>query len=203
MGKKDARVDIYIAKAQPFAQPVLSHIRTIVHKACPDVEEKIKWGFPHFDYKGMMCSMASFKQHCAFTFWKASLMKDKYKLFSNVQEKAMGQLGKIASIKDLPPDKIFIFYIKEAMKLNEDGKSLPAKVKKAINEVDIPKYFTAALNKNKKAKQTFDHFSNSHKREYIEWIVEAKTVTTRNKRIQTAIDWLSDGKPRNWKYMKK
>lgn len=128
MHNKDPRVDKYIANSAEFAKPILNHLRELVHKACPENEEVIKWGFPHFDYKGMMCSMASFKQHCAFSFWKAALMKNK-KLMANAKsETAMGHLGRITSLKDLPTDKVLISYIKEAKQLNDDGVKLPAKL---------------------------------------------------------------------------
>lgn len=204
MGKKDPRVDAYIAKSREFAKPILEHLRGLVHKACPETEETIKWGFPHFDYKGMMCSMASFKQHCAFGFWKASLMKNK-KLMTNAKsETAMGHLGKITSLKDLPTDKVFLSYIKEAKQLNDDEVKLPVRqTAKDKNEIAVPDHLTKTLKKNKRALKVFEGFSPSHKREYVEWITEAKTEETRNKRITTAIEWLSEGKPRNWKYMKK
>jgi uncharacterized protein YdeI (YjbR/CyaY-like superfamily) len=204
MGKKDQRVDNYITKSVDFAKPILKHFRKLVHQACPEIEEKIKWGFPHFDYKGMMCSMAAFKHHCAFTFWKASLMKDK-KLIENAKsESAMGHLGRITSVKDLPSNKKLISYLKEAKKLNDDGIKLPAKpIVKPNREVIIPDYFLKILKKNKSTLKTFENFSISHKREYIDWITEAKTEVTRNKRISTAIKWLSEGKSRNWKYKEK
>src|SRR5688572_21170865 len=119
MGKKDKAIDAYIAKSAPFAQPILTHIRELVHRACPEVEETMKWSFPHFDYRNeMMCSMAAFKQHCVMGFWKASIMKDPVLVENARSEVAMGHMGKIASIKDLPPDKKVIAYIKEAMGLN-------------------------------------------------------------------------------------
>jgi uncharacterized protein YdeI (YjbR/CyaY-like superfamily) len=201
MRKKDKKVDVYIEKAQPFAQPVLKHLRELVHKACPDAEEKIKWSFPHFDYKGeMMCSMASFKQHCAFGFWKAALMKDKRLAETAKNEVAMGHLGKITSLKDLPPDKVLTSYIKEAMKLNDEGVKLPAKTKVPSAPVIVPPELTDALKKNKTAKETFEAFSPSHKREYIHWITEAKTDATRQKRLEQAIEMLKEGKSKNWKY---
>jgi uncharacterized protein YdeI (YjbR/CyaY-like superfamily) len=204
VGKRDPRVDKYIAKANEFALPILEHLRDVVHKACPDVEETIKWGFAFFDYKGPLCNMAHFKQHCAFGFWKAALMKDSKLLANAKAETAMGHLGKITSLKDLPSDKVLISYIKEAAKLNADGIKAPKKtVSKAKKEIKTPVYLTKVLKKNKKAFETFNDFSYSHKKEYIEWIDEAKTEETRNKRIATAIEWLSEGKPRNWKYMKK
>lgn len=202
MSKKDKRVDAYIAKAQDFAKPVLNHIRALVHKAVPDSEETMKWSFPHFVYKGeTICSMASFKQHCAFGFWKASLMKDPYKVLNT--KEAMGHLGKITSIKDLPSNKILTEYMKEGAKLNEQGvkvKKKPAPVKK---ETVIPDEFLKAIKKNKKALKTFERFTPSHKREYVEWITEAKTDDTKNKRMETAVDWMAEGKPRMWKYIKK
>jgi uncharacterized protein YdeI (YjbR/CyaY-like superfamily) len=199
MGKKDARVDKYIAESAEFARPILIHIREIIHKACPEVEEIIKWSFPNFSYKGNLCSMASFKNHCAFGFWKVSLMKDPDKIFSASEDGGMGNLGRISSLKDLPKDKVLIAYIKEAMALNEAGikviKEKPAEKKELV----IPGYFTNALTKSKKAKDVFDAFSYSHKKEYIEWITEA----TRERRIETAIKWLGEGKTRMWKYQKK
>lgn len=203
MPTKDSRVDTYIAKSADFAKPILNHIRELVHKACPDVEETMKWSFPHFDYKGMMCSMAAFKQHCAFGFWKASLMSDA-KTFTQAGDTAMGHLGQIKSLKDLPSDKTMIVYIKEAAKLNDEGVKLPSKPKSTEKKpVKVPPELTAALKKNKKAKEAFDNFTASHKREYAEWISEARTDETREKRLATAIEWMVEGKSRNWKYAKK
>ncbi len=204
MAKTDKKIDAYIEKAQPFAQPILKHLRALVHKACPEVEETIKWSFPHFDYKGeMMCSMASFKQHCAFGFWKAALMKDKSLVETARSEVAMGHLGKITSLKDLPSDKILTGYIKEAMKLNDDGIKLPPKPKVAAKPVETPPELTIALKRNKTAKATFEAFSASHRKEYIQWITEAKTEATKEKRIEQAIEMLAEGKSRNWKYAAK
>lgn len=204
MPTKDPRIDLYIYNAADFARPILLHLRELVHVACPEVRETIKWSFASFDYKGPMCSMASFKQHCAFGFWKASLMKDKTPTKNAESESAMGHYGKITSLKDLPSDKKIIAHIKEAMMLNEKGIKLPPKkVTTAKKEVVVPDYFLKQLKKNKKAFATFENFSPSHKREYIEWITEAKTDETKNRRMETAIEWMSVGKSRNWKYMKK
>lgn len=201
MATKNKAVDAYIAKSADFAKPILNHLRELVHKTCPNVEEKMKWGFPHFDYKGeMLCSMAAFKQHCSFGFWKASLMKDPVLLETAKSEVAMGHLGKIISLKDLPSDKKLVAWIKEAMKLNDEGKKV-VKVKPTVKkEVSVPDYFTAALKKNKKALATFEAFSPSCKREYIEWVTEAKREETRNKRMADAIAMMAEGKKRNWKY---
>ena len=204
MSQKDAQVDLYISKSAEFAKPILIHLRKFVHKACPDVEEKMKWSFPHFDYKGMICSMAAFKQHCAFSFWKVLLMKDKNLIANAESESAMGHYGKITSVKDLPSDKKIIAHIKDAMKLNEIGIKLPPKkVTAAKKEVVVPDFFLKQLKKNKKVFTTFENFSPSHKREYVEWITEAKNDETKNRRMETALEWMSEGKPRNWKYMKK
>ncbi len=203
MGTKDKRVDAYIAKAQPFAQPILRHLRKLVHQGCPEAEETIKWSFASFDYKGPFCSMASFKHHAVFGFWKSKLLKDPKgylgERFSHGGE-AMGNLGRITSLDDLPPDNIIINFIKQAKKLNDDGIKLPAKPKKEKKELIIPEYFLAAVRKNKKAFATFDGFSYSHKKEYVEWVTEAKTEETRIRRLETAIDWMAQGKSRNWKY---
>ena len=205
MGKKEKIVDAYIAKAADFARPILNHIRELVHKTCPEVEEKMKWSFPHFDYKGeMMCSMAAFKQHAVFGFWKASLMKDPVLVETAKSEVAMGHLGRLTSIKDLPADKKMTAWIKEAMALNDKGIKLVAKPKTTDKkELVVPDYFIKALSKNKKAKQTFESFAYSHKKEYLQWIAEAKTEETRNKRIAAAVEMMSEGKSRNWKYSKK
>ncbi len=202
MGKKDKRVDAYIEKAQPFAKPILNHLRNLVHQGCTNVEETVKWGMPSFDYKGPYCSMAAFKEHAVFGFWKASLMRDAEKLKDN-QQSAMGHAGKIKSLKDLPSDTILMSWIKEAAKLNDDGVKLPPRKKTEQKELVIPDYFTNALSKNKKALQTFEKFSPSHKKEYVEWIIEAKSEETRNRRMDTAIEWISEGKGRNWKYERK
>ena len=204
MGTKDKRIDLYILKSADFAVPILSHLRELVHFACPDVVETIKWSFPHFDYKGeMMCSMAGFKQHCVFGFWKAPLMKDK-KLVENAKgETSMGHFGRITNLKDLPSDAAIIRYIKEAKKLNDDGIKMEKKKPVAANELVVPDYFLKVLKKNKAALKTFEAFSPSNKKEYVMWITDAKTEETRNSRMTTSIEWMAEGKPRNWKYMKK
>lgn len=204
MGKKDKAIDAYIAKSADFARPILHHIRKLVHEVCPEVEEKMKWSFPHFDYKGeMMCSMAAFKQHASFGFWKAALMKDPVLLETARSEVAMGHLGKLISLKDLPTDKKMTAWIKEAMKLNEQGIKVAKPKPAPRTELVIPDYFSKALAKNKKAKQVFEAFAYSHRKEYLQWITEAKTEETRNKRMATAIEWIAEGKGRNWKYAKK
>lgn len=203
MAIKDKRVDAYIQKAQPFAKPILIHLRKLVHKACPEVQETIKWGFTAFDYKGPMCTMASFKQHMAFGFWKYKLIKDPKNYIgvrSNEGGSAMGNMGRITNLKDLPPDKILIDFIKQAKKLNETGVKLPPKPIKPNVKLIIPSYFTNALKKNKNALAHFEAFSPSAKREYVLWVTEAKSEETKNSRLELAVQWMGEGKKRNWKY---
>ena len=196
-------IDDYIAKAQPFAQPILLHLRKIVHQVCPNVDEKVKWGMPFFDYKGPMCNMAAFKQHCSFGFWKASLMSDPMLVETAKSEVAMGHLGKITALKDLPRDKKMIAYIKEAMQLNEDGKKVMKVKSVTTKELIIPTYITEAISKNETAFSIFQAFPPSHKKEYVLWIDGAKTEATRNRRLIKAIATITEGKPHNWQYMDK
>ncbi len=203
MPKPDKRIDAMIAKSADFAKPILIHLRKLVHIACPDVEETIKWSFGAFEYKGPLCGMASFKQHCTFGFWKVTLIPDPKGILQEKKDDASGSFGRITSLKDLPADKVIIGFIKAAMKLNEEGVKLPAKKIVPKKPIPVPDYFTKALLKNKKAAAAFEAFSPAHKREYLEWITEAKTEETRLKRQATALEWIAEGKGRNWKYQRK
>lgn len=204
MPTTDKRIDAYIARSADFARPILEHLRRLVHRACPDVKETVKWGFPHFEHKGILCSMAAFKQHCTFGFWKATLMSDPHRLFSKVGKTAMGHLGRIEKLADLPPDRVLVEYIKDAVRLNADGVALPQKKRREPRKpLRVPPYMKQALTANKRAKRTFEAFSPSHQREYIEWITEARTEATRTKRLAQAIQWMTEGKERNWKYAQK
>src|SRR5882762_1256489 len=131
MPTKDPRLDDYIAKSADFAKPILNHLRKLVHAACPEVEETMKWSFPHFDYKGMMCSMASFKQHCAMGFWKWQLMAASK---GSKSDEAAGSFGRITSLADLPSDKVLRGIVKEAMKLNDAGAKAPKSAPKPRTE---------------------------------------------------------------------
>ena len=193
----DPRIDAYIEKSADFAKPVLTHIRKLVHTACPEIQETLKWSMPSFEYKGILCFFASFKEHCSFGFWKQALMETD--AFPK-NKTAMGSFGRITSVKDLPSDKVMIGLIHQAIELNEKGIKIPKKAAVKKEDIVVPKDLTAALSKNKSAKATFDKFSPSHKREYVGWIEEAKTEATRNKRLATTIEWLSEGKSKNWKY---
>ena len=198
MPQNDPRVDTYISNAADFAKPILKHIRKLVHSACPGVEETMKWSFPHFESGGILCGMAAFKAHVALNFWKWPLLFGKEN--SADSKKAMGQFGRISSINDLPTDKVMLRYIREAARLNEEGIKPAARERRSKPPFKIPGYFTAALRGNKKALATFDSFSPSHKREYVEWITEARRDETRRRRLATAIKWMAQGKSRDWKY---
>ena len=197
MPTTDPRIDAYIEKSAEFAQPVLTHLRELIHEACPPVTETLKWSMPSFEYKGILCGFAAFKQHCTFMFWKQSLMETD--AFPK-NKTAMGSFGRITSLKDLPSDKVILGLINQAVELNEKGVKVPKKPATTKKELVIPEILTAALKKNKKAKDTFEKFPYSCKKEYVEWITEAKTEPTREKRLATTVEWLSEGKRRNWKY---
>lgn len=198
MPTTDPRVDAYIDKSKDFAKPVLTHLRKLVHETCPEVNETLKWSMPSFEYKGILCGFAAFKEHCTFGFWKQSLMESD--AFSETKT-AMGSFGKLTSLRDLPSDAVMKKLIKQAMKLNDEGVKV-TKPKHEKKEVAIPEILLEALAENEKAAETFNNFPPSCRREYAEWIAEAKTEPTREKRLAQTIEWLSEGKRRNWKYEK-
>ena len=198
MGIRDPRIDQYIARQADFARPILTHLRELVHAACPDVVEETKWGAPFFMYRGPLCSMAAFKQHCAFGFWKGALVVGRG---SGEDERAAGQFGRITSLKDLPSKKELTAFIRKAMKLNEEGVTVP-KAKKSRPTLPVPPELTAALAKNRKAREVFESFSPSQRRDYSEWIGDAKREDTKAARVEQAVEWIAEGKPRHWKYQK-
>lgn len=200
MGTRDPRVDAYIARSAEFARPILTHLREVVHAACPEVEETLKWSMPSFTYKGLLCGMAAFKAHCTFGFWKGALIMDRNGARA---DDAMGQFGRITGVSSLPPRKVLAGYVKEAMRLNDEGIQPVRPRPGSRKPLPVPPDLRAALAKHRKARETFAGMSPSHRREYIEWITEAKGEDTRRKRLDTAIEWLAEGKPRNWKYLKK
>lgn len=200
MPKRSDDVDAYIASARDFARPILIKLRGLFHKACPQIEETIKWGFPHFEHQGLLGSMAAFKQHVSLGFWKGSVMSDPQGLFKGVGSTSMSAL-KVSTIEDLPPDKLLLAYIKEAVRLNEQEVKVPRPAKKqAKHPPKVPADLAAALKRNKPAGKTFAAFSPSKRKEYIEWITGAKQQATRDRRLAAAIEWLAEGKSRNWKY---
>jgi uncharacterized protein YdeI (YjbR/CyaY-like superfamily) len=195
--------DNYIENSAPFAQAILNHLRQLVHTACPDVEEQMKWSFPNFVYRGsILCHMASFKKHCSFGFWQGELLEDTHGKLNISETNAMGNLGKITSLADLPNDEILQTFIIQAMVLIESGVK-KGKPKATPVVTEVPDCLVEALEKSQKAKATFDLFPPSKRKEYCIWINEAKSEATREKRLATTIEWLEEGKSRNWKYEKK
>ena len=197
------KIDDYIKKAQPFAQPILKHLREMIHKGCPGVVETMKWSMPFFVYRDeILCNMSAFKAHCNFGFWGkeigAVLREEKV-----VQENGMSAFGRITSVKDLPADKRMVGWIKQAAALIDGGQytsPMAGRGRTVKPAVVAPDEFAAALQKNKKAAAVFAAFSASCKREYVEWIADTKRAETRDKRIATAVEWIAEGKQRNWKY---
>ena len=198
MIEHDPRIDAYIAKAEPFAQPILARLRVLVHEACPDVEETIKWGMPFFVSGGAsLCHMAAFKRHAAFGFWRHAEV-----MGGERPAEGMGSFGKLMSLDDLPPKRELVALLKRAAKLNASG-AKPARraAKQAPRPLpEMPTDFAVALKAMPAAKQAYDAFAASHRREDLEWILEAKRADTRTKRIAQAVEWLAEGKSRNWKY---
>jgi len=198
MGTRDRRIDVYIARAADFAQPILTHLRTMVHEACPDVVETIKWGMPFFERNGKLFAfMAAFTRHAAFGFRRGSLVVGE----GRIPAKAMGQFGRLTSVKDLPPRRTFVGYVKRAAALLDaelEGRATPKRA--APRRAAVPADLRAALERNTKARKTFEGLAPSHKRAYVQWIVAAKREETRARRIATAIEWMAEGKTQNWRY---
>lgn len=196
MARTDPRIDAYVARAAPFARPVLTHLRAVVHAAVPDVEETIKWGMPHFTHGGILCGFAAFKAHCAFHVRGAADL-----LGGEARADAMGQFGRITEIADLPPKAALARILKAAAVRNDAGVKAPRPARKSPKpEAKVPPDLAAALKGNARARSTFEGFSPSRRREYVDWIVEAKGEDTRARRLVQAVAWMAEGKSRNWKY---
>jgi uncharacterized protein YdeI (YjbR/CyaY-like superfamily) len=199
------KVDAYLAKTQPFAQPIMEHLRELVHKGCPEIEETIKWSRPFFEYRGaILCNMSAFKEHCSFGFWGEEIGAV-LRGAGVAKEGGMGTLGRITSVADLPSDKKMLGWIRQAAAFVDSGEytspiAARHKVVKPKASLETPAEFAAAIKRNKKAAAVFAGFSPSCKREYVEWIADAKRPETRDKRIATAVEWIAEGKQRNWKY---
>lgn len=198
MGTRDPRVDAYIDSAADFARPILERAREVVHAGCPDVVETIKWGTPAFEHHGLMCTMAAFERHAAFGFWKHALVVGD----DPGEGRGMGSFGKLTRVSDLPAKRELVALVKQAAKLNESGAKGPREKGRAANRHDPPMHpdFARALKRSAKAKRCFEGLAPSHRREYLEWIAEAKREATRERRIAQAVEWLGEGKRRNWKY---
>ena len=199
MAKTLPAVDAYIEAAAPFARPILTRLRAIVHEGAPEIHEEIKWSCPCFVGNKIVAGMAAFKQHATFGFWRAKELSDPERLFRGDLKAGMHDI-KITSLADLPKKKVLVAYVKEAVAL--DAQAKPAAKKKAVRRPpsEAPAELMAALKKVKKALATYEAFSPSCQREYVEWIVSAKREETRHRRITQAVEWMAEGKPRNWKY---
>jgi len=203
---RNPQVDLYIAQAKPFAQPILHHLRALVHQACPGVEETVKWSRPFFEYKGhILANMSAFNAHCSFGFWGQEIgqvLRDAEAL----RQDGMGSLGKITTLANLPSDLQMREWLQQAKSFIDEGRytspiAARNKVVKAPKPaLEPPPEFTQALQSNPKAQQTFQNFAPSCQREYLEWFAQAKQPATREKRINQAIQMLSEGKQRHWKY---
>lgn len=196
---RDPRVDAYIAKSPAFAQPILNRLREAVHAGCPEVQETIKWSVPSFEYKGPFCGMASFKKHAMFGFWKHQLMAG---VLPKGEHRAFGKFGRLESIDDVPSKAALVKIVRIARKLNDDRIKVPRAPKPAKPPVKTPADLMAALKASPRALAAFKAFSPSHKREYVEWITEAKAAETRARRVAQAGEWIAEGKSRNWKYQR-
>ncbi|WP_340313985.1 YdeI/OmpD-associated family protein [Rhizorhabdus argentea] len=195
----DPRIDAYIARAAPFAQPILSHVRAIVAQACPDGEETLKWGSPSIVYQGkILCTMAAFKTHATFGFWQGRLVTGQ--ATGEREATAMGQFGRLTSLTDLPDDASLAAMVAKAMALIDSGVPMPRPVKHAKPPAEVPEDLAVALAAAPKAAATFESFPPGQRREYIEWIIGAKRAETRQKRVETTIAQLMEGKRLNWKY---
>jgi uncharacterized protein YdeI (YjbR/CyaY-like superfamily) len=202
---KNQEFDHYIEQSAEFAQPILTKLRQLIHSSSPKIEEQMKWSFPNFIYKkSILCSLAAHKQHCTFGFWLGSIMDDPEGILQRIGQTGMGQFGKIKTLNDLPSDDIIILYLQNAMDLIDKGVKLKKETTIADKKtLEIPDLLKEALNQNGKAQSTFDMFSYSNKKEYIEWINGAKTDATRKARTNSTIELLVEGKTKNWKYERK
>jgi hypothetical protein len=195
MGTRSPEIDRYIDGSPEFARPILQYLRDVVHEACPQVEEAMKWSTPAFQHHGLLCGMAAHKRHCSFGFWKGELMTDGH------GRPVVERIGKIQDVAELPDRHELLGLVRAAMKLNEERVRVPRKAKPRPPVV-VPKDLVEALRGNARARETFESFSPSHRREYVEWITEAKRDETRKRRLLQAVEWMAEGKPRNWKYIR-
>ena len=192
---RDPRVDAYIEKKADFARPILTHLRDLIHRHSPAVEETIKWSMPFFTYKGeLLANMAAFKAHAAFGFWSRG------DLATGQEGEAMGQYGRITDVATMPPDKVLLAALDKALAMIDAGTKPKRAAKTPKPHVDVPAALADALANDDQAKAHWDAFSPSCRREYCEWVADAKRDETRAKRVVTTIEQTRDGKKLNWKY---
>lgn len=200
MATKDPRVDSYIADSAEFARPILKHLRKLIHQGCPSAVETIKWGCPFFEYHGLLCGFAAFQAHCSLFFWRdidVSRWLDK----TNTAGAGMGQFGKITTMTDLPKDSVLVTCVRAAVEQRDSPESKLKRTRKPGKELPVPADLKRGLAANAKAATTFKNFAPSHRRAYLDWIADAKLPATRERRLQTTLKWLAEGKPQNWKFL--
>jgi len=200
MAAKDPRVDSYISEAAEFARPILKHFRKIIHQGCPEAVETIKWGCPFFDYHGLFCGFAAFKAHASLFFWR-DIDVSRWLNKTNTAGAGMGQFGKIAAMADLPQDSVLLACVRAAVEQRDAPASITKRKRQPASELPVPGDLKKALTANAKAAATFKAFAPSHRRAYLDWIADAKQPATRERRVQTTIEWLAEGKQQNWKYL--
>jgi uncharacterized protein YdeI (YjbR/CyaY-like superfamily) len=194
---RDPRIDAYIARQADFARPILEHLRAAVHSACPEAEETMKWSMPHFLYKGqMLAGMAAFKAHATFGFWRGKEVLGE----TGAEREAMGQFGRLTSVADLPPDDVLAALVRQAVAVTDSGPRQSRPKAPPKRELETPRDLQTALDSNPAARAAFEGFPPGGRREYVEWVVEAKRPETRDKRIAQAVEWMAEGKRRHWKY---
>ena len=200
MATKDPRVDTYIEEAGAFARPILKHLRKLIHQGCPEAVETIKWSAPFFDYHGILCGLVAFKAHCSLFFWR-DIDVSAWLPKTNTAGAGMGQFGKLTSLADLPKDEVILKCVRAAVAQRDSPKSKPKRARPVATETPVPPDLKKALSANAKAAETFRNFAPSHRREYIDWITDAKRPETRERRLKTTLEWLAEGKSQNWRYM--
>jgi len=202
---KNEKVDAFIKKAQPFAQPIISYLRDLILETDVNLVEVIKWGFPNYTYNGaIICSFSAFKEHCSFGFWLGAELPDPHGILNQQGKTAMGNLGKITNLNELPDKKILQEYILSAIELAKKGHGKSKTATKKESKPDLKSdAFPEIFDNFPKEALIFDTFPPSHRREYLDWILDAKSEETKNKRISTMFEWITEGKSRNWKYEKK
>jgi len=200
MATKDPRVDSYISESAEFARPILKHLRKTIHQGCPEAVETIKWGCPFFDYHGLLCGFAAFKAHASVFFWR-DIDVSRWLEKTNTAGAGMGQFGKLTSIADLPKDSVLLACVRAAVEQRGAPASKTKRQRQPAKELPVPADLKKALAANAKAAATFKAFAPSHRRAYLDWLADAKQPATRARRLQTTIEWLTEGKPWNWKYL--
>jgi uncharacterized protein YdeI (YjbR/CyaY-like superfamily) len=200
---RNPAVDAYIAKSADFAKPILQHVRKLMHKGSPKIEETIKWGVPAFERQGIVAMMAAFKKHVAFGFWSEKLIRESLGADADrafPKEAKLGMGGRRYHARgELPPDAVVVRAVKAAVALNEAGVR-PKRVAKKKPPPKAPPYLAAALKKSAKARATWSRLTPGQQREYVDWLVDAKQAATRERRLAQAMEWLAAGKQRYWKY---